>query len=77
MLMVKAGVKKKGRLSQAEQERLQILDEMRKKTPVLTDSSWIRQRSTCTIHKEPISVAPLRRSVSGSPYTLEKRIKLY
>ncbi|GAA6091374.1 LIM domain only protein 7b isoform X1 [Tachysurus ichikawai] len=55
---------KKGRPSPAEQERLQILEEMRKKTPVLTDSSWIRQRSTCTIHKEPISVAPLRRHES-------------
>ncbi|TSK17999.1 LIM domain only protein 7 [Bagarius yarrelli] len=60
----KASIKKKGRLSQAEQERLQILEEMRKKTPVLTDSSWIRQRSTCTIHKEPIDVAPLRRHES-------------
>ncbi|XP_047659374.1 LIM domain only protein 7b isoform X2 [Tachysurus fulvidraco] len=61
----RAGVKeKKGRPSPAEQERLQILEEMRKKTPVLTDSSWIRQRSTCTIHKEPISVAPLRRHES-------------
>ncbi|XP_058235826.1 LIM domain only protein 7b isoform X3 [Hemibagrus wyckioides] len=60
----RAGVKKKSRVSQVEQERLQILEEMRKKTPVLTDSSWIRQRSTCTIHKEPISVAPLRRHES-------------
>ncbi|XP_017313754.1 LIM domain only protein 7b isoform X1 [Ictalurus punctatus] len=59
-----AGVKKAGRTSQAEQERLQILDEMRKKTPVLTDSSWIRQRSTSTVHKEPVSVAPLRRHES-------------
>ncbi|MCJ8748083.1 hypothetical protein PDJAM_G00160890 [Pangasius djambal] len=60
----RVGVKKKGRLSQAEQERLQILEEMRKKTPVLTDSSWIRQRSTCTIHREPIDVAPLSRHES-------------
>ncbi|KAF4075313.1 hypothetical protein AMELA_G00233020 [Ameiurus melas] len=59
-----AGAKKTGRPSQAEQERLQILDEMRKKTPVLTDSSWIRQRSTCTIHKEPVSMTPLRRHES-------------
>ncbi|XP_051560274.1 LIM domain only protein 7-like [Myxocyprinus asiaticus] len=35
--------KKKGRLSQAEQERLQILEEIRKRTQLLTDSSWIRQ----------------------------------
>ncbi|XP_034156146.2 LIM domain only protein 7b isoform X3 [Pangasianodon hypophthalmus] len=60
----RVGVKKKGRLSQAEQERQQILEEMRKKTPVLTDSSWIRQRHTCTIHKEPVNVAPLRRHES-------------
>ncbi|KAI5089900.1 LIM domain only protein 7, partial [Silurus meridionalis] len=60
----RVGVKKKGRPSQVEQDRLQILEEMRKKTPVLTDSSWIRQRSTCTIHKEPISVASLRRHES-------------
>ncbi|XP_060755000.1 LIM domain only protein 7b isoform X2 [Neoarius graeffei] len=63
---------KKDRLSRAEQERLQILEEMRKKTPVLTDSSWIRQRSTCTIHKEPINVTPLRRFVSWSCDTPEK-----
>ncbi|XP_053333331.1 LIM domain only protein 7b isoform X2 [Clarias gariepinus] len=60
----KVGVKKKSRPSQAEQERLQILAEMRKKTPVLTDSSWIRQRSTCTIHKEPVTMSPLKRHES-------------
>ncbi|XP_060716432.1 LIM domain only protein 7b isoform X2 [Tachysurus vachellii] len=77
----RAGVKKKkASPSPAEQERLQILEEMRKKTPVLTDSSWIRQRSTCTIHKEPISVAPLRRHESldnihsgGSSVSLSKQ----
>uniref|UniRef100_A0A3Q4BVR9 Uncharacterized protein n=1 Tax=Mola mola TaxID=94237 RepID=A0A3Q4BVR9_MOLML len=35
-------------LSQAEAERQQILNEMKKKTPLLTDSSWIRQRTTGT-----------------------------
>uniref|UniRef100_UPI004032F388 LIM domain only protein 7b isoform 2 n=1 Tax=Danio rerio TaxID=7955 RepID=UPI004032F388 len=47
--------KKKGQLSQAEKERLQILDEMRKKTPLHTDSSWIRQRNA-SINKETITV---------------------
>ncbi|KAL8189922.1 UNVERIFIED_CONTAM: hypothetical protein K2H54_027093, partial [Gekko kuhli] len=42
-------------LSPAEQERQQILQEMRKKTPLLTDNSWIRQRSS-SMHKEPISL---------------------
>ncbi|KAF5897215.1 LIM domain only protein 7-like isoform X1 [Clarias magur] len=60
----KVGVKKRSRPSQAEQDRLQILAEMRKKTPVLTDSSWIRQRSTCTIHKEPVDMSPLKRHES-------------
>ncbi|CAM4486516.1 unnamed protein product [Leuciscus chuanchicus] len=46
--------KKKGQLSQAEKERLQILEEMRKKTPLLTDGSWIRQRNA-SINKESIT----------------------
>ncbi|XP_063160592.1 LIM domain only protein 7-like isoform X2 [Candoia aspera] len=41
-------------LSPAELERQQILQEMRKKTSLHTDSSWIRQRSS-SMHKEPIS----------------------
>ncbi|KAJ8282545.1 hypothetical protein COCON_G00050640 [Conger conger] len=46
--------KKKNRpVSQVEQDRLQILEEMKKKTQLLTDTSWIRQRST-NIYKEPI-----------------------
>ncbi|XP_057188227.1 LIM domain only protein 7b isoform X3 [Triplophysa rosa] len=51
----KGGSKKKGQVSQAEQERLQILEEMRKRTQLLTDSSWIRPRST-NVNKEPVSV---------------------
>ncbi|XP_073699248.1 LIM domain only protein 7b isoform X6 [Garra rufa] len=47
--------KKKGQLSQAEKERLQILAEMRKRTQLLTDNSWIRQRNA-NINKEPITV---------------------
>ncbi|XP_009865396.1 PREDICTED: LIM domain only protein 7-like, partial [Apaloderma vittatum] len=42
-------------LSAAELERQQILQEMRKKTSLHTDSSWIRQRSS-SIHKEPINL---------------------
>ncbi|KAJ8404619.1 hypothetical protein AAFF_G00334820 [Aldrovandia affinis] len=38
--------------SQAESERQQILEEMKKKTHLLTDSSWIRQRSA-SVNKEP------------------------
>lgn len=46
---------KKGQttVSKAEQERQQILDEMKKRTQLLTDNSWIRQRST-SFCKEPI-----------------------
>uniref|UniRef100_A0A671UUD2 Ubiquitin C-terminal hydrolase L3 n=1 Tax=Sparus aurata TaxID=8175 RepID=A0A671UUD2_SPAAU len=48
--------------TQAEAERQQILNEMKKKTPLLTDSSWIRQRAACTA-KEP-EVPPMRRGES-------------
>ncbi|XP_073699244.1 LIM domain only protein 7b isoform X2 [Garra rufa] len=51
----KGSGKKKGQLSQAEKERLQILAEMRKRTQLLTDNSWIRQRNA-NINKEPITV---------------------
>lgn len=54
--------KKKGQLSQAEKERLQILEEMRKRTQLLTDGSWIRQRNA-SINKEPVTVGTsVRRS---------------
>ncbi|NXX53877.1 LMO7 protein, partial [Scopus umbretta] len=46
---------KEHNLSAAELERQQILQEMRKKTSLHTDSSWIRQRSSST-NKEPISL---------------------
>lgn len=50
-----SGKKKgQGQLSQAEKERLQILEEMRKKTQLLTDGSWIRQRNA-SINKESIT----------------------
>ncbi|XP_055004676.1 LIM domain only protein 7-like isoform X2 [Boleophthalmus pectinirostris] len=51
--------------SQAELERQQILKEMKKKTPLLTDGSWIRQRSSTTsttsMERE---VPPMRRGES-------------
>ncbi|NXM17504.1 LMO7 protein, partial [Ploceus nigricollis] len=52
-------------LSAAELERQQILQEMRKKTSLHTDSSWIRQRSA-SIHKEPVSLysSSMRRGES-------------
>uniref|UniRef100_A0A8C4GJ61 LIM domain 7a n=1 Tax=Dicentrarchus labrax TaxID=13489 RepID=A0A8C4GJ61_DICLA len=49
--------------SQAEAERQQILNEMKKKTPLLTDSSWIRQRASNPVKES--DVPPMRRSVSG------------
>ncbi|XP_061619528.1 LIM domain only protein 7-like isoform X2 [Phyllopteryx taeniolatus] len=54
--------KKKGEpLSKAEQERQQILEEMKKRTQLLTDNSWIRQRSS-SFYKEPIYIGmPLKR----------------
>ncbi|XP_071597143.1 LIM domain only protein 7 isoform X22 [Heliangelus exortis] len=56
---------KEQNLSVAEMERQQILQEMRKKTSLHTDSSWIRQRSS-SIHKEPISLysSSMRRGES-------------
>ncbi|KAM3624731.1 uncharacterized protein V6R79_000721 [Siganus canaliculatus] len=61
--------KRKGQsLSKVEQERQQILEEMKKRTQLLTDNSWIRQRSS-SCYKEPAYVGvPLKRynAVSGS-----------
>ncbi|XP_031955866.1 LIM domain only protein 7 isoform X6 [Corvus moneduloides] len=56
---------KEQNLSAAELERQQILQEMRKKTSLHTDSSWIRQRSS-SIHKEPVSLysSSMRRGES-------------
>ncbi|XP_040894523.1 LIM domain only protein 7-like isoform X2 [Toxotes jaculatrix] len=52
--------KRKGQ-SKAEQERQQILEEMKKRTQLLTDNSWIRQRSS-SFYKEPVYVGvPLKR----------------
>lgn len=50
-------------VSKIEHERQQILEEMKKRTQLLTDNSWIRQRSS-SFYKEPICVGvPLKRWV--------------
>ncbi|XP_058042692.1 LIM domain only protein 7 isoform X3 [Ahaetulla prasina] len=46
-------------LSAAELERQQILQEMKKRTSLHTDSSWIRQRNS-SVHKEPFSLTGSR-----------------
>nr|XP_020465221.1 LIM domain only protein 7-like isoform X3 [Monopterus albus] len=54
--------KRKGQsLSKAEKERQEILEEMKQRTQLLTDNSWIRSRNpTGSFHKEPVKV-PLKR----------------
>ncbi|XP_052421152.1 LIM domain only protein 7 isoform X6 [Carassius gibelio] len=55
---------KKEPQSQTEVERMQILHEMRKKTSLNTDNSWIRQQSAASVTaKEPIDL-PIRRGES-------------
>ncbi|XP_064442062.1 LIM domain only protein 7 isoform X7 [Mirounga angustirostris] len=46
--------------SEAELERQQILQEMRKRTALLNDNSWIRQHSS-SVHKEPICLPGIMR----------------
>uniref|UniRef100_A0A3B5PQR3 LIM domain 7a n=1 Tax=Xiphophorus maculatus TaxID=8083 RepID=A0A3B5PQR3_XIPMA len=50
--------------SQAELERQQILNEMKKKTALLTDNSWIRQRSASTAVNRDSDMPPVRRGES-------------
>uniref|UniRef100_A0AAX7UIZ2 LIM domain 7b n=1 Tax=Astatotilapia calliptera TaxID=8154 RepID=A0AAX7UIZ2_ASTCA len=54
--------KRKGlSVAKAEKERQQILEEMKKRTQLLTDNSWIRQRSS-SFYKDPMIVGlPLKR----------------
>ncbi|XP_073321317.1 LIM domain only protein 7b isoform X2 [Pagrus major] len=53
--------RKEQSVSKVEKERQQILEEMKKRTQLLTDNSWIRQRSS-SFYKEPIYVGvPLKR----------------
>ncbi|XP_016110399.1 LIM domain only protein 7 isoform X12 [Sinocyclocheilus grahami] len=55
---------KKEPQTQSEVERQQILHEMRKKTSLNTDNSWIRQQSAANVTaKEPIDL-PIRRGES-------------
>ncbi|XP_032386056.1 LIM domain only protein 7 isoform X13 [Etheostoma spectabile] len=51
-------------VSQAELERQQILNEMKKKTPLLRDKSWIRERSSTTTMIQESDVPPMRRGES-------------
>ncbi|XP_055360768.1 LIM domain only protein 7 isoform X3 [Betta splendens] len=51
-------------LSQVELERQQILNEMKKKTPLLTDASWIRQRSPDAGGSREGDAPPMRRGES-------------
>ncbi|XP_036828258.1 LIM domain only protein 7b isoform X3 [Oncorhynchus mykiss] len=48
-------------MSLVEAERQQILDEMRKRTALLTDNSWIRQRSTSDNRQPTNRRGPMRR----------------
>ncbi|XP_034385234.1 LIM domain only protein 7-like isoform X3 [Cyclopterus lumpus] len=49
-------------VSNAEKDRQQILEEMKKRTQLLTDNSWIRQRSSSSFYKAPIYVGvPMKR----------------
>ncbi|XP_039400049.1 LIM domain only protein 7 isoform X2 [Mauremys reevesii] len=49
------GSQKERAPSTAEIERQHILQEMRKKTSLHTDNSWIRQRSS-SVHKDPVNL---------------------
>ncbi|KAG7331138.1 hypothetical protein KOW79_005107 [Hemibagrus wyckioides] len=54
---------KKEPTSQAEAERQQIIQDMKKKTSVQPDSNWIRQSSVNNVNKQPVYV-PMRRGES-------------
>ncbi|XP_024258645.1 LIM domain only protein 7 isoform X6 [Oncorhynchus tshawytscha] len=60
------GLGRKGQqsITQAELERQQILQEMKKKTNLATDNSWIRQRSTSTTNSKDPTASPIRRGES-------------
>lgn len=67
------GLGRKGQQSvpQAELERQQILQEMKKKTNLTTDNSWIRQRSSSTTTSKDPTASPIRRysswGLTGAP----------
>lgn len=54
---------KKEPLTRAEVERQQILQEMRKKTSLNTDNSWIRQQSSASVTAKEPDDLPMRRLV--------------
>ena len=54
--MTGPGEQRKGKeapVSREERDRQQILEEMKKRTQLLTDNSWIRQRKASSV-KEPL-----------------------
>ncbi|XP_072332259.1 LIM domain only protein 7 isoform X3 [Scyliorhinus torazame] len=61
----KTSEQKDAKASPAEQERQKILQEMRRKTQLLNDNSWIRQRSASVAHKNgPSTYGSMRRGES-------------
>ncbi|XP_038675026.1 LIM domain only protein 7 isoform X1 [Scyliorhinus canicula] len=61
----KTSEQKDSKASPAEQERQKILQEMRRKTQLLNDNSWIRQRSASVAHKNgPSTYESMRRGES-------------
>ncbi|XP_017325426.2 LIM domain only protein 7 isoform X6 [Ictalurus punctatus] len=61
--LYKSSQNKKEPLSQAEAERQQIIQDMKKKTSLLTDNSWIRESAVDNTNKQPNSL-PMRRGES-------------
>ncbi|KAI5621156.1 LIM domain only protein 7, partial [Silurus asotus] len=61
--LIRASQNKKEPLSKAEAERQQVIQDMKKKTTMLTDSCWIRQSTVTSTEKEPITL-PMRRGES-------------
>uniref|UniRef100_A0AAZ1WWW8 LIM domain 7a n=1 Tax=Oreochromis aureus TaxID=47969 RepID=A0AAZ1WWW8_OREAU len=68
--------KRKGlSVSKAEKERQQILEEMKKRTQLVTDNSWIRQRSS-SFYKDPMIVGlPLKSAWAAVNISEEERME--
>ncbi|XP_024658329.2 LIM domain only protein 7 isoform X8 [Maylandia zebra] len=68
--------KRKGlSVAKAEKERQQILEEMKKRTQLLTDNSWIRQRSS-SFYKDPMIVGlPLKSAWAAINISEEERME--
>ncbi|XP_014192416.1 LIM domain only protein 7 isoform X6 [Haplochromis burtoni] len=68
--------KRKGlSVAKAEKERQQILEEMKKRTQLLTDNSWIRQRSS-SFYKDPMIVGlPLKSAWAAVNISEEERME--